>query len=163
MLSFHNQKFSIVLIEIFGHGMLQTLNIPVTHLVTPKGIWFKLSSCGEQFGSTFAEPVFSQKIKSLYSFPRQGKQLINTVFRKLPIRWNTMITKLGRRRTGDSSMAPSALLRGRDYLHKQSLVLIQCSPDFPFSPLEGNRYVIYKYFHFHARVGLLLQGQPIYL
>ena len=59
MLSCHNRKFSIVLIEIFGHGMLQTLNIPMTHLVTPKGIWFKLSSCGEQFGSTFAEPVFS--------------------------------------------------------------------------------------------------------
>jgi len=59
MLSCHNLKFSIVLKEIFGHGMLQTLNIPITHLVTPKGIWFKLSSCGEQFGSTFAEPVFS--------------------------------------------------------------------------------------------------------
>lgn len=54
---------------------------------------------------------------SLYSFPRQGKQLINIVFRKLPMRWNTLITKPGEEEQ-DSSMAPSALLRGRDYLYK---------------------------------------------
>lgn len=32
-LSCHNQMFSIVLIEMYGYGMLQRLNIPIIHLV----------------------------------------------------------------------------------------------------------------------------------
>lgn len=61
ILSCHNQKLSVVLIEIWGYGMLSKVKHSYNSFSssTSKWIEFKLSLSGEQIGSTFAESIYT--------------------------------------------------------------------------------------------------------